>query len=246
MSSPPNWMDGWAEGTRGPTASSAPSYNCIARNTCPPIDADSTIKVLARAIVRSQKQCLAYAMNSIFIEILHARNVRLEDVQIMQRASSTARCSQSIDVDMGSLQFEIKQALEESMVGGGDQETKTTMINDISQSFGDVSVNACVGVAVNDFRITAAQRDDVNISDVTIDQLAETNITNCLQRGVFRIGDVPMRDYIDRQVQKMPGTRLLRLPGACPDPKSLNKYYMIAFGVAGTILLVALLLAILL
>lgn len=248
------------------------TYDCVARETCPPMDADSVIKILSRAVARSQNQCLAQAMNFILIQVIQARNINIQDMQVMQRASATARCSQQVDVDMGSMQYEIQQALAKSMViakptqqnvidaviaaltgrggntgstSGANPDEITKMITDVSNSFGTDEMNLCVATAVNQFRLTIEDvSEDVNIKGLNIDQLAQAEVLNCLQAGSVKVGDVPLRTYLNRQIQKMPNVRLLSLPGSCPDPAILNKYYFILFGFVAFILFCTIMFAI--
>lgn len=237
---PERWMEGMDN------APAAPTYDCQARETCPPLDTESTIRVLARSVARSQKQCLSHALNFILVQAIRARNISLQNMQVMQQASATSRCSQQVDIDLGSLQFDVRQTLDEHIEGGGDQTNKTKMINDITEAFGAQDVNLCVGTAVNQYRIRIQDvTEDVVIRDIDINQLAETEIQNCIQKGTIRVNGAPLRDYLDEQVKKMPNARLLRLPDMCPDPSTLNKYFIIVFVIALVVILFAVLVAIL-
>jgi hypothetical protein len=193
---------------------------------------DVLVDMVSKAIVRSQSTCLAAAQNAITIEVGRARNISITDMKVMQKATSTSRCSQNVEVDIGSLQFDVQKTLDAAIqVAAEDTGDSFTMKNNVTNSFKNEDVKSCLAQAVNDFKIKfGTVGGNVDIYDLRITQVADARVTKCIQEGKFKVGELPVDQYIGDTLKNIKSIKLKTPEGQCGDPKLFN---LILYGVLG-------------
>jgi len=200
---------------------------------------DALVDILCKTIVRSQNSCLSASQNAFLLEISKARNVNIENMAIIQLATSESRCVQNIEIDAGSLEFDIAESLRatvQATQSNGSDVLKLT--NTIKHSILADDVEACLSDAKNDYQ---AQFDEVggdfNSVNFKLDQIATASMTRCMQNGVFKVGDVTVPNYIERALQDNPNISIIPPTDICTA--ATNLYYGFAGSAAVALLIIA-------
>jgi hypothetical protein len=205
---------------------------------------DALIEILSRTIVRSQNSCLANAQNAYFLTVNQARNVDISDMSIMQLAQTDARCTRNIEVDVGSLEFDIdrtvRATIQASEAGSGS--TVFDLQNKIKHVMVTDEVQTCLSDAKNEYQAQFGTiQGDFKAKGNTIHQVATSTMTRCLQSGKFKIGDVSLPNYLDTVLEQTPSIQII--PPSEPLCESAKQmYYGFAGAALGCIIIAAILL----
>jgi hypothetical protein len=205
---------------------------------------DALIEILSRAIVRSQNTCLAAAANGYMVSVNKVRNVNLQDFSIMQLAETDARCSRDIQVDVGSLEFDIDRTIRATVQATETQKASTVfdMQNKIKHVIVTDEVQACLTDAKNEYVAQFGEiAGDFNAKGNSIEQVATSTMTKCLQSGKFKIGDVSLPNYLDSVLNENPSIQFVPpTEPACEAAQQM--YYGFAGVAAGCIAIIVILL----
>lgn len=194
---------------------------------------DALIEILSRTIVRSQNTCLSIAENSFLLEINKVRNVNINAMDIMQYAKSESICAQDIEVDAGSLEFDVDRVIRATIQASeADGSAVFDLKNKIKHVFVTEDVRACLADAKNSY---SAQFDvitgDYKADGADLKQIATSTIQRCMQEGKFKVGDVSLPNYLDTALEANPEIRII-IPSET-EPICDNAKYMY-YGFAGS------------
>jgi hypothetical protein len=164
---------------------------------------DATLKMLAKTVIRAEGRCLAVAENKVLLDFNRARSVTVENVVIRQVAEADVDCEQTVEVRAGTTLPDVEQQMQRLVANansrGGRRPPK--LVEDVTMAITRDTVNACISTAVNDFAAVVAETGgDVRIADLTIDQIAEARILECLQGSNVQVGKIPLREYLETEL----------------------------------------------
>lgn len=203
-----------------------------------PKDSEVLVDILAKTIIKSQNACLSAAQNKVLIDIGSARNVTIQNMSIIQLAAADSRCSQTIQVDVGSLEFDIQQTLDATVTYAEEDESTTLKFkNDISNAVRVGNLEGCISSAVNDFKVSFERVDgNVDINDLKLNQFATASVSKCMQRADFKVGDVPLAQFLEDSIRSIKSLKIIPLESACTEIAVL--YYIMYGCIGGAILIV--------
>ena len=166
---------------------------------------DAVLNMISEVSVESASVCLAVAENRILISVAEAENVRIENVNINSVADSSVQCTNNNNIQLGSLSEDLTENLQKTLqsAGGGDGDSKTKLVNDVVSAVNKQVVSMCITQAANEFEIMAQNvSGDVNITNLDINQLANAHMLECLNSNDIKVGDVPLREYLDEELPR--------------------------------------------
>lgn len=177
-------------------------------------EVSATLEMISSTVVSSNKSCLATAANKILISIGKADNVTIRDVTITQVADAELECVQESTIQIGNTVGNVEAALDkiivEATASGASldafgsrlfravkAETTTKVTNRIAHALNAQMVSQCLAESVNSFTIRAKEvHGDVNIINLSIEQVAHAQVKTCMQSDNIKVGEMPMVEYI--------------------------------------------------
>ena len=203
-------------------------------------DSEILTTILGKVIIKSQNSCLAAAQNKFLIDIGTARNVNIENVSIVQLAKAIdSKCSQDVEIDIGSLEFDIQQSLDQSIQSADEDDTSTTLLikNNITNSLRKGNIEGCISSAVNDYKASFGELEgNVDFINFSLKQFATAEVTKCIQEANFKVGEQTLADYLDETFTLNKNISIIPPESSCEEIKVL--YYIMYGCIAGALFLV--------
>lgn len=195
---------------------------------------DAVLNMISEVSVNTSSTCLAEAENRVMIEAIGAQNVTLRNVTIESVADASVQCTNNTIVEAGSLNENIEKHMNEmietanSIEGGGPAQVK--LVNDIQKAVSKDVVSKCIVSAINEF--DARFKDvggDFIMQNYDIVQLANAHMSKCLNSNDVRVGDVPLRKYLE---QELPNFKF-KEDGAAQGKCQLKSKKPLGYGIMG-------------
>lgn len=181
---------------------------------------EAVMEVISKVCIDSASVCLSAAENKILIEVAEVQgNVIISDVVINSIADATVQCTNNDTIDLGSLTenltTELNSMIEQANVGTTQWRRgheKIRLVNDIVTAMEKRQVSMCVSQAINEFKISVESvGGDFKWMNYDIMQLASANMKRCLNEATFKVGNVPLRKYLE---ENLPNFKV-KLPPQC-------------------------------
>lgn len=173
---------------------------------------ETVLQQIGESIVKLSQQCLLRASN-IFVLELEADTVTLEDVAINSRTNTAlTTCSTKTGIAEGP----IRTGMDEALTGLQTTSADGLVVDPYSRFRGHTNgvdfvmavrsavtvdvVNRCLAMALNSMVLRLKNARTITLKNVTINQVANAEITECIGNVDVQIGDTTqsLRQFLER------------------------------------------------
>ena len=189
---------------------------------------DAVLNMISEVCVNTMSTCLAHAENRVLIEAAGMQNVVMRNVTIDSVADASVNCTNNTIVEAGTLNNNIEKHMNDmiesanNIEGGGPAQIK--LVNDIQKAVTKDVVSQCITDAINEFEIKFDEiGGDFIMQNYDITQVANAHMSKCLNSNDVRVGDVPLRKYLEQELPNfkikesaLAGTQQCRLKSKKP------------------------------
>lgn len=150
------------------------------------------------------------------ISITGAANVTFKNDNLATTATATEDCSQSININVPSMQATVEQAIRQlagTHVDSGN--SLTTLSTTVSNSMTRDVVQKAISDAMDSFKISLKATGNVDVANFNVSQVATSNLNNIIQNMAMTTSDGQPSDSLVANVQKQLDAATKNAP-ACP------------------------------
>lgn len=187
----------------------------------PQASATELLKYACDVAISSNAACISQAQATIVINITGAANVTFKNDNFSAVASASEDCSQSVNINVPSMQNQVEQAVKQLAGTTIDSSSAsvTKLSTTVAKAMNQDNVQKAIADALDTFKITLKASGNVDVANFNVSQVATSNLNNVVQNmsvngdGTSLVKDV--QNQLDEAMAQAP---------PCPSSSSSNLY----------------------
>jgi hypothetical protein len=204
----------------------------------PQASATELLQYACEVAIASNAACISQAQATIAINIAGAANVTFKNDDLSAVATATEDCSQSVNINVPSMQAAVEQAVKEvagTTISSGPALTKLS--STVSKTMNQKNVQKAIADALNSFQIALKATGNVDVVNLNVSQVATSNLNNIVQNMSVN-GESP--NTVAKDLQKQLDEVMAEVT-PCPQPSSVPSANVHYASYAGLVLILILL-----
>ncbi|WP_298329524.1 hypothetical protein [Asticcacaulis sp.] len=185
----------------------------------PKASATELLKYACDVAISSNAACISQAQATVTISITGAANVTFKNDNLSTNATATTDCSQSININVPSMQNTVQQAIKQ-LAGThiSDDATLTNLSSSVSRAMTQQNVQKAIADAIDAFKISLKATGNVDVVNFNVSQVATSNLNNIVQNMSITTDDGSSAS-VANDLQKKLDTAMASAP-PCPSPQT--------------------------